>query len=241
VLTFFIAGLLYLLCFEHVDNLGAYSIPSETGLLIPSGFANCIATMSLMKGTTFTSNAALGLSLMLSSVLSAQTSTLQKQVPSQSLGVEVTTNKRVYNVGEPIRFTATLRNGGSSAVYISKDFSRADGGIPGFNVSVKQLTGIPASTGCGVGADRSFTESRTPEQVLREDYLLFAPGTMVGFESEFTGCVVKNPGRYRAQATYSAQDLSVDEVRQFADKNNQVVTGQFHSEPIDFQVQKMKR
>jgi hypothetical protein len=33
VLTFFIAGLLYLLCFEHVDNLGAYSIPSQTGLL----------------------------------------------------------------------------------------------------------------------------------------------------------------------------------------------------------------
>jgi hypothetical protein len=24
--------------FEHVDNLGAYSIPSETGLLIPSGY-----------------------------------------------------------------------------------------------------------------------------------------------------------------------------------------------------------
>jgi len=36
VLIFFIAGLLYLLCFKHVDNLGAYSIPSETGLLIPS-------------------------------------------------------------------------------------------------------------------------------------------------------------------------------------------------------------
>jgi hypothetical protein len=40
VLTFFIAGLLYLLCFEHVDNLGAYSIPSETGLLIPSDYVN---------------------------------------------------------------------------------------------------------------------------------------------------------------------------------------------------------
>jgi len=36
VLIFFIAGLLYLLCLKHVDNLGAYSIPSETGLLIPS-------------------------------------------------------------------------------------------------------------------------------------------------------------------------------------------------------------
>jgi hypothetical protein len=33
VLIFFIAGLLYLLCLKHVDNLGAYSIPSETGLL----------------------------------------------------------------------------------------------------------------------------------------------------------------------------------------------------------------
>src|SRR4029077_20142565 len=40
VLVFFIAGLLYLLRFERVDNLGAYSIPSETGLLIPSGFAS---------------------------------------------------------------------------------------------------------------------------------------------------------------------------------------------------------
>ena len=39
VLTFFIAGLLFYLCFEHVDNLGAYtaSLP-ETGLLIPSVF-----------------------------------------------------------------------------------------------------------------------------------------------------------------------------------------------------------
>jgi hypothetical protein len=40
VLIFFIAGLLYLLCFEHVDNLGAYSISSETGLLVPSGFVS---------------------------------------------------------------------------------------------------------------------------------------------------------------------------------------------------------
>jgi hypothetical protein len=28
------------LCLEHVDNLGAYSIPSETGLLIPSVYSS---------------------------------------------------------------------------------------------------------------------------------------------------------------------------------------------------------
>jgi hypothetical protein len=32
--------LLYLLRFEHDDNLGAYRNPPETGLRIPSGFAN---------------------------------------------------------------------------------------------------------------------------------------------------------------------------------------------------------
>src|SRR5215470_14401427 len=41
VLPFFIAGLLYLLCLEHVDNLGAYTASRpETGLLIPSDFVN---------------------------------------------------------------------------------------------------------------------------------------------------------------------------------------------------------
>jgi hypothetical protein len=44
VLIFFIAGLLYLLRFERVDNLGAYSIPSETGLLIPSGYNNHLSS-----------------------------------------------------------------------------------------------------------------------------------------------------------------------------------------------------
>jgi hypothetical protein len=29
---FFVAGLLYLLCFDDVDNLGGYRIPLETGL-----------------------------------------------------------------------------------------------------------------------------------------------------------------------------------------------------------------
>jgi len=36
VLIFFIAGLLYLLCLKHVDNLGATASRPETGLLIPS-------------------------------------------------------------------------------------------------------------------------------------------------------------------------------------------------------------
>ncbi len=39
------------MCLEHVDNLGAYSIPSETGLLIPSDFISypCISGPSFMR------------------------------------------------------------------------------------------------------------------------------------------------------------------------------------------------
>ena len=44
VLIFFIAGLLYLLRFERVDNLGAYRIPPETGILIPSGYISYQST-----------------------------------------------------------------------------------------------------------------------------------------------------------------------------------------------------
>jgi hypothetical protein len=50
VLIFFIAGLLYLLRFERVDNLGAYRIPPETGILIPSVFISyCVTTVGAKK------------------------------------------------------------------------------------------------------------------------------------------------------------------------------------------------
>ena len=49
VLIFFIAGLLYLLRFERVDNLGAYRIPSETGLLIPSVGVEKVTSISRMR------------------------------------------------------------------------------------------------------------------------------------------------------------------------------------------------
>jgi hypothetical protein len=42
VLTFFIAGLLFICASEHVDNLGAYTVSRpETGLLIPSDYTSC--------------------------------------------------------------------------------------------------------------------------------------------------------------------------------------------------------
>ena len=80
------------------------------------------------------------------------------------------------------------------------------------------------------------SDSRTPEQVLREDYLALPPGAMVGFETQYDGCDVENPGAYQITATYSAQDLNVGKVRQVAGKADQIVTGQLHSTPATFRV-----
>ena len=134
-------------------------------------------------------------------------------------------------------FTAILRNGGNSPVYISKNISEAGGGIAGFYINVKQLVGKPSGKKCVAAGDRYPNESRTPEQVLREDYLLLPPGGMVGVEAQFfTGCVVRNPGMYEATAEYSAQDMNVNKVKQVAIKPQQIVTGQFYSLPQRFRI-----
>ena len=154
----------------------------------------------------------------------------------QGLLVQIKTDKRAYAVGERIRFTATLRNNGSTGVYISKSFSDAGGGIAGFYVTVTQLTGKPSGQGCVATGDKGWGESRTPEQILREDYFLLPPGGFVGFETEFTGCVVKNSGLYQAQATYSAQDVNIEKVRQVAGNPYHVAIGQIQSGLIKFRV-----
>jgi hypothetical protein len=168
---------------------------------------------------------------------SAQVSVKQTRPATRGLRVELRTNKTGYAVGEPVVFTAILRNNGSASVYISKDFSQAGGGIAGFYVEVKQLTGKSSGKSCVQAFDRYPTESRTPEQVLREDYLLLAPGAMVGIEAEFsTGCVIGNPGTYEATVVYSAQDMNVNKVKEVAGKPDEIVTGQFYSAPSRFRV-----
>jgi hypothetical protein len=65
VLTFFIAGLLYLLCFKHVDNLGARTLPAfATITSCPSSFNNrlthgeCIPLSSAMRQRGMAANLA---------------------------------------------------------------------------------------------------------------------------------------------------------------------------------------
>jgi hypothetical protein len=153
------------------------------------------------------------------------------------LHVEITTDKKVYARGEPVRYRVVLRNGGHSGVYIAKkSFGLAGGGIAGFYVDVKQLTGKPSDCLVGFAVDAfALHDARTPEQVLREDYLLLPSGGIVGREWE-DDCVGKYSGTYQITGTYAAQDLNIAKVRLLVDKADAIVVGRIESEPITFRV-----
>lgn len=186
---------------------------------------------------TFTILYAVQVVVLAGSFVTGQDSSDKGASPNWRLTVEIRTDKSTYLPNEAIHYRAVLRNSGSTAIYVSKSFFEAGGGISGFYVSVKQLTGKPSGMGCSMAGDRFGTpDPRTPEQILREDYLRLPPGAIVGLESQYSGCTVRYPGIYEINATYSAQDLNLGKVRLFAGRTEEIVTGQIHSEPSKFRV-----
>jgi hypothetical protein len=138
--------------------------------------------------------------LAISTSLMSQTPTQELVAQSEELQVEIKTDKTDYNAGEPIRFKALLSNRGQSAVYISKSFFTSGGGIAGFAVSIEQLEGKKSGLGCVSAGDRfPVKDPRSPEQILREDFLRFPPGGIVGYEDQYRGCVVKTLARIRSR------------------------------------------
>jgi len=153
--------------------------------------------------------------------------------------VDVKTDKDSYVAGEPIYFTATLTNAGNSAAYIAKRFFEREGGIAGFGVTVEQLTGKKSGMGCAAAGDRfDLHESRSPKQILQEDFLRLPPGAIVGYQFRYKGCVVAHPGKYQVVATYCACDLNTGRVRSIDEYANQIVTGELHSKPWAFSVRR---
>jgi hypothetical protein len=169
------------------------------------------------------------------SLINAQDSPPRTPASIWDLHVDITIDKKVYLRSEPFRYRVVLRNSGKSAVYVAKSFSQAGGGIAGFYVDVKQLTGKRSM--CTVMAMHAFVphDARTPEQILREDYLLLSAGELIGFEWEYD-CVKKYSGTYQITATYAAQDLNINKVRLLADKADAIVVGRFQSKPLTFRV-----
>lgn len=151
--------------------------------------------------------------------------------------IEITTNKRVYAVGEQIRFRVLLVNASSSATWISKAFWYSGGGVAGFQVNVTQLSGKPPSPCSAAFGDRfGPSEQRTPEQILKEDFILLGTGEAVGFEDQYSRCAKYHRGKYGIVAAYSASDLNQERVKSVEMNRALVLNGTYRSAPVDFEI-----
>jgi hypothetical protein len=168
--------------------------------------------------------------------------TAQTSTEPSGVKVEIELVKRQFSVGERVKFRALLINRGPSAVYVSKRFSRAGGGSAGFYVHVKQRTGKLPSIGCVSATDLGpEREDRSPEQILKEDFLSLPAGGMIGYEAWYDGCRIENPGNYEIKAEYSAQDLNQGKVKSFKIEDASVLAGQYESNPVVFSVTRESR
>jgi hypothetical protein len=172
--------------------------------------------------------------VVLTTITAAYCASQDKKV---SVRVEISADRKNYVVGDKLRFTALLINTGRSSVYVAKQFSRAGGGIAGFHVSVKQLSGTQTNTvNCeGFGDRAPVVESRSPQQIIEEDFILLPPGGIVGFRSGYGGCAVEHPGKYEMAAEYLAQDLNIEKIPK-GTKLGDVLTGRVASDPFRFRV-----
>jgi hypothetical protein len=152
--------------------------------------------------------------------------------------IELTIGKKVYGRREPVKFRALLSNLDSSGLYISKSFYEAGGGIAGFYIHGTQLSGKKGGTICEAMAGDAFksSESRSPEQIVREDFLPLQPGGLVGYQAEYHPCTVANPGEYEIWVEYITGDLSQSVVRSLVVNQQRVLDGKFKSMPVKFWV-----
>jgi hypothetical protein len=165
-------------------------------------------------------------------------------VESINVRLEVTTSKKIYSVGESIKWRATLINNGdsgSTAFYVSKKLGYAGGNIPGFDISVRQLSGRPPKgPGCAWAGDAfRRKDHRNSAEILKEDFILLQPGSFVGFGDGYSGCSARDlgPGNYEITAFYySAPEVSLSDPPELRVPGAHILKGKFKSAPFVFTI-----
>jgi hypothetical protein len=171
------------------------------------------------------------------SMVCARAQEQQETIPAPHALVELTVNKRVYGRREPVTFRAILVNDDPRGFYISKSFYGAGGGVAGFYVYGVQLSGKRRGEKCSAMAGDVFrlaAESRSPDQVLKEDFLPIQPGGFVGYEGAYQPCAISSPGEYEIWVEYETGDLSQGLVRTLVVHRQRVLDGKFKSNPVKF-------
>jgi hypothetical protein len=165
----------------------------------------------------------------------------EKNPPPQKDGikVEVLLTRPKFVLGESVQYKLLLINETSSPIYISKYFGvdKCSGKAKsGFSVEVKQISGKMPTGGCGCGGGIGYSETaRSPEDILKEDFILLYPMQFVGVIAQYESCNIEHPGIYEITARYSIDKTKVEMLASLI-QSPQILDSAVKSSPIRFRV-----
>lgn len=154
--------------------------------------------------------------------------------------VEMELIKPEIVLGSSLQYRILLVNESSSAVFISKRFgiNRCGIGISaGFSVEVRQISGEPQKRGCGCGGGigTASEHPRSPDEVLKEDFILLYPMQFVGMVAQYDSCNLGQPGAYEITARYVINKEEVGTVASLG-QSLQILSEDLHSSAVRFRV-----
>ena len=122
--------------------------------------------------------------------------------PSEQIAVRLTTDRKVYRLGQPVLVTCTLENVSDRPLYVYRHVQLVSGANAGLRVTIRdERNRSPIG---GLSSDAFFLGYRpsTPvEQIVREQWVLLQPGEVRSYLGLLPSRPEK-PGRYRLTGTY---------------------------------------
>jgi hypothetical protein len=191
--------------------------------------------------------AALLLLLLPSCFLEPQTASdsAPKQAPLATLTAHV--DKAVFQGGEQIQITLTLRAGPRGA-YVSK-WSRVSpndkqnpvvgrqmGNVSGFAISLRTLDGKNAETVGHAGVADRFSPAPPPSERLKNEFLFLKPGEEETWRGSVDGTPVK-PGKYQIIGTYVPDFDQVHEIVGLPEAQGLLIADVVRSAPITITIE----
>ena len=143
--------------------------------------------------------------------------------------------KKSFRKAEKITYSIRLINDGP-AFYVPKSFAAS------FRDSVEQLTGRPPRIGCGVGGGMGGPrDTRSANQILREDYLRLGQGESIGITAEYPKCMdvsVLNEGTYEITASFRPQIPVAINAKDFRDlyPTPKFLVTEVNAKPVRFRI-----
>jgi len=169
----------------------------------------------------------------------AQTLNPKKDNPTAaSIQVSLSTERRVYRVGETVHITYSVRNTGTQPVYVAQnlDFEgNPNGGVsvdivspPKAKVFITRLTGSPPP---------EFWKGRNMVKEIEEHWLLLRPAHFYGKTARLE-LVPLSPGKYTIRAAYIRPYLTEEEIKAIGRLKYPIILENQYSKSVNIQVVK---